>query len=317
MHILIAEDDRASRIMLKNMLQKWDYEVIAVEDGQQAWQILQQEQPPQMAILDWIMPEPDGLELCRRVRSELTSRFNTDQGPQYFSQKQSGYIYLILLSAKASKEDLVQGLEAGADDYIPKPFNADELQARLRVGKRIIDLQTKLLETQEQLQQLARIDHLTCIYNRRAILELLKQELARSRRENLHLSLAMLDIDHFKKVNDQYGHKIGDLVLLECVRRIEEVLRQYDQLGRVGGEEFLIVLPHTNLEQAKQISFRIKDNICSQPIQVQEATINCSASLGVISWELDCNLDQLLIDVDAALYRAKESGRNMVYVQNK
>ncbi|MFO8031879.1 MAG: diguanylate cyclase [Desulfohalobiaceae bacterium] len=312
MQILIAEDDPASRVMLQNMLQKWGYEVIAVEDGSQAWEVLQAEEPPQIAILDWMMPEPDGPQICRLVRERLAPRVDCEQNPECLSLDQPGYIYLILLSAKADKEHLVQGLEAGADDYIPKPFNAEELQARLRVGHRIIDLQTRLLNTQAQLQQLARIDHLTCSYNRRAILELLKQELDRAKRENSQLSLAMLDIDHFKSINDQFGHQIGDLVLQECVRRTEEVLRRYDLLGRFGGEEFLLVLPNTNLNQAKKICTRVKENISNKPIKAQGQEISCTVSLGVSTWQGEISLDQLIMQVDAAMYKAKDDGRNKV-----
>ncbi|MFP4213059.1 MAG: diguanylate cyclase [Desulfohalobiaceae bacterium] len=312
MKILIAEDDPASRVMLQNMLQKWGYQVSAVDDGAKAWEILQTEDPPQMAILDWMMPEPDGPQICRLVREKLTPKLDSGQEAEFLSLDQPGYIYLILLSAKADKEHLVQGLEAGADDYIPKPFNAEELQARLRVGLRIIDLQTRLLNTQAQLQQLARIDHLTCSYNRRAILELLRQELDRADREKNQLSLAMLDIDHFKCINDQYGHQVGDLVLQECVRRSDEVLRKYDLLGRFGGEEFLLLLPNTNLDQAQKICARVKENICSQPIKTQGQEISCSISMGVTVWDRQSSLDQLIMQVDAAMYQAKQQGRNQV-----
>ncbi|MFP4391941.1 MAG: diguanylate cyclase [Desulfohalobiaceae bacterium] len=313
MKILVAEDDPASRVMLQNMLQRWGYEVLAVEDGSRAWEALQAEEPPQIAILDWVMPEPDGLQICRLVRERLAPKPDCDQDPECVDLDQAGYIYLILLSAKAGKEHLVQGLKAGADDYIPKPFNAEELQARLRVGHRIINLQSRLLNTQAQLQQLARIDHLTCSYNRRAILELLKQELNRTRREHGQLSLAMLDIDHFKSINDQFGHQIGDIVLQECIRRTEEILRKYDLVGRFGGEEFLLVFPNTNLEQAEMICTRVKESISSQPIRAQDKKVGCTVSLGVTTWNGQDSLDQLIMQVDAAMYKAKDMGRNMVY----
>jgi diguanylate cyclase (GGDEF)-like protein len=312
MKILVAEDDPASRVMLQSMLHKWGYEVLAVQDGTQAWEALQAEDPPQLAILDWMMPEPDGPQICRLVREKLAPQPDSEQDLNGLSLDQSGYIYLILLSAKAEKEHLVQGLEAGADDYIPKPFNAEELQARLRVGQRIIELQTRLLNTQAQLQQLARVDHLTCSYNRRAILELLKKELERSTREQAPLSLAMLDIDHFKRVNDQFGHQIGDLVLQECVRRADEALRKYDLLGRFGGEEFLLILPNTNLQQAEKICSRVQESICDYPIKAQGKEISCTVSLGFSTWEEGLSLDKLIMRVDAALYKAKEQGRNTV-----
>lgn len=313
MQILIAEDDRASRTMLGSMLHKWGYEVIAVEDGQQAWEILKGEDSPQLAILDWMMPEPDGVELCRKVRGLATSPEEAaDEGSDGESVPSQQYTYIILLSAKPQKEDMITGLEAGADDYIVKPFNADELQARLRAGRRIVDLHNKLLTTQHKLRHLARIDYLTSILNRRAIIERLQQEMARSRRENTPQCLAMLDIDHFKTVNDTHGHHFGDKVLVEFVARVQSVLREYDILGRFGGEEFLLIIPGSDLSHASEICERIRTAVGMRELQILSQTLHITVSIGVADWDGRASLDELITLVDDALYKAKGQGRDRI-----
>ena len=199
MRILIAEDDPTSRLILEGVLKKWGYVVEAVSDGSQAWERLQTDNPPRLVILDWMMPGFSGPELCSMIRAH--------------TREEDPYIYCILLSAKSKKEHIVKGMEAGADDYIIKPFDQHELRVRIRAGQRIIDLQSALRETREKLLQQSRIDPLTEIFNRRAIFERLRVELDRSRREQTSVSLFMLDIDHFKSVNDTYGHLAGDHVL--------------------------------------------------------------------------------------------------------
>jgi len=313
MKILIAEDDRASRIMLNSMLSKWGYEVVAVDDGSQAREVLLEEDPPQLAILDWMMPAPDGVELCRLVRNKESPNVSDDHEENaYFQANPRYYIYIILLSAKAQREDMIQGLDAGADDYITKPFNAEELQARIRAGLRIVDLQNQLINTQKRLQHLARIDYLTGIFNRRAIIERLKQEMARSTREKAPLSLAILDIDHFKRVNDTLGHHTGDGVLVECVRRMQELLREYDILGRFGGEEFLLIIPGTNEHQSLEICERIRQRIGERSMDIECHSVTVTMSMGLTTWRQEISLDDLITKVDDALYRAKGCGRNQI-----
>ena len=313
MRILIAEDDRASRTMLGSMLTKWGYEVIAVEDGQKAWEVLKGDDSPQLAILDWMMPEPDGVELCRKVRAMTFSRDQTaEEGPDAETAPSQQYTYIILLSAKPQKEDMVTGLEAGADDYIVKPFNADELQARLRAGRRIVDLHNKLLTTQHKLRHLARIDFLTNIMNRRAIIERLKQEMARTKRWKASLCLAMLDIDHFKHLNDTYGHSFGDRVLVEFVGRVQSGLRAYDILGRFGGEEFLLIIPGSDSECAVEICERIRLSVGGNDLNISDQTLRITVSIGVAAWDGQATLDELITLVDDALYKAKGLGRDRI-----
>lgn len=218
--ILVAEDDPISRHLLCAWLKEWNYRVVAADNGLDAWNILQQEDAPQIAILDWMMPAVDGPELCRRLRA----------------QNRGFYRYLLLVTAKARKEDIVEGLEAGADDYLTKPFDAEELRARIRAGERIVQLERALKQARDALQFEAAHDPLTGVWNHGAILELLQREVQRSRRTADHLGVMMADLDDFKTVNDSYGHQVGDVVLQECALRMVGEFRDYDWVGRYGGK---------------------------------------------------------------------------------
>jgi len=217
--VLIADDDPVSRLVLESFLADWNHETVVATDGAQAWKVLQEEDSPSLAILDWMMPHMDGPQICRELRRRLNRE----------------YVYIILLTAKAQKQDLIDGLEAGADDYLAKPFDKSELKARLRAGARIIELQRQLLVAQEALREQATHDSLTGAFNRPAILEILQRELARREREHSSLCLAIADIDHFKAVNDIHGHQVGDVVLREVISRFRSETRRYDSIGRYGG----------------------------------------------------------------------------------
>src|SRR6266576_3893930 len=215
--VLIAEDDPVFRGMLQSCLQRWNYKVRACANGLDAWNVLQQEHAPQMAILDWMMAGMDGIEMCKRIRR----------------LQQDPYRYVLLLTAKDDKHDVVQGLEAGADDYLTKPFNVDELHARVRVGKRILELQKELIQARESLRFEALHDHLTGLWNRGAVLNLLQREEQRRQRSGEALGVIMVDVDHFKAINDSYGHLVGDVVLTEVARRLTASVRGYDSVGRL------------------------------------------------------------------------------------
>src|SRR5690349_18177056 len=218
--ILIAEDDPLSRRMLQSFLAKWDYEVIAAGTGTEALAALEQENAPPLAVLDWMMPGMEGPEVCREIRRHPERR----------------YVYVILLTARSQKEDLLKGLEAGADDYLTKPFDAQEFRARLRVGQRILDLQHNLLTATDELRFRATHDMLTGICNRASVLDALAREGSRQEREGGSFGVIMADLDHFKSVNDTYGHMAGDIVLKEAARRMTACVRPYDTVGRYGGE---------------------------------------------------------------------------------
>jgi two-component system cell cycle response regulator len=296
--ILIAEDDPVSRRLLEATLNKWGYSVITCVDGQMAWQALQQPDAPSLAILDWMMPEMDGVQVCREVRKRPTEP----------------YIYLILLTAKNQKADIIAGLAAGADDYIVKPFDANELRMRLRAGRRILDLQAELIFAREALREQATHDSLTRLWNRAAILEILGQELDRAKRVSAPLSIILADLDHFKCINDAYGHLAGDTVLREVARRMRAALRPYDGIGRYGGEEFLLVLPDCDTSGAITLAERLRLAIGSEAMVLAEGVIPVTLSLGVATSVAVEEMQTFIGAADAALYRAKYSGRNRIEI---
>jgi two-component system, cell cycle response regulator len=294
--VLIAEDNPVSRRLLEATLSKWGYEVFACADGWEAWQVLQQPDPPSLAILDWMMPRMDGIQVCREVRKQAAEP----------------YIYLILLTARNQKTDIITGLEAGADDYIIKPFDANELRMRLRAGRRILDLQTELIYAREKLRERATSDSLTCLWNRAAILEILQQELERAQRADMTLSILLGDLDHFKRINDTYGHLAGDVVLRETAHRMRATVRPYDRIGRYGGEEFLLVLPDCPVPGALALAERLRLAVGGEGIALAEGMVSVTLSLGIATSEMAGEIPDLLSAADAALYRAKHHGRNCV-----
>jgi diguanylate cyclase (GGDEF)-like protein len=218
----------------------------------------------------------------------------------------------LLFTSKDDKEDVVTGLEAGADDYLTKPFNQRDLQARLRVGWRILDLQDGLIRAGEQLRFQATHDALTGIWNRAALLDLLQREIERARRSRSSTGLLMLDLDHFKKINDTYGHLTGDVVLREVALRVTQVVRSYDFVGRYGGEEFLVVLPDCDANNALQSAERIRTAIAAQPILASSTEIPVTVSLGATAamFSTPSESEKMLATADTALYQAKNAGRN-------
>ncbi len=283
------------RRILQSWLQNWGHEVLIAENGARAWDILQQEQPPELLILDWIMPEVDGTELCRRIRGQQRSR----------------YQYILLVTGKNDRQDVVRGLDARADDYLTKPFDRDELRARLRVGKRILDLQDSLIHAREELRFQATHDVLTGLWNRGALMELLNHELDRSRRANAPTAVLMLDLDHFKRINDTYGHLAGDAVLKEAAQRLTRAIRSYDCAGRYGGEEFLVVLPGCDRGQTQNTAERIRSEIGGSPVLAAGAKISFTASIGAtVADGGSCSPAEILAAADTALYEAKNAGRD-------
>lgn len=299
MKLLIAEDDLTSRTMLTMVTKSWGYKPIAVEDGEAAWQALQSEDPPRLLLLDWMMPKLDGLALCQRIRDQES------QDPPF----------IVLLTARTETDDIVTGLDAGANEYISKPIANAELRARLQVGKRMLDLQAELHQTREALAYQAYHDALTGLLNRRAVMEGLEEERSRVTREMSTICVAMCDIDHFKGVNDTYGHQLGDAVLHEVGQRITQSLRPYDKVGRYGGEEFLIILPMES-EHADMPLERVRQAISESPFEYEGASIQVTMSAGATILKRDDKRDSsaLIADADAALYQAKDAGRNRLII---
>lgn len=299
MKILIAEDDATTRQLLKTILIKWGYDVIDTSNGNEAWQALQAEEAPRLAILDWRIPGIDGTEICRKIRQESNEH----------------YTYMILLTAQDRDEDLVTGMEAGADDYITKPFKTSELKVRLRAGRRIIELQNELIAAREILKKQAAHDSLTGLLNRGEILRILKNELAKAVREGHPVGLIMADLDSFKKINDTYGHITGDVVLRLTSERMLSLMRSYDFVGRYGGEEFLIILPGCDQQGAVALAERLRQSVSDMGMNTPEGIIPVTISLGVtLSDPERQDMDSLIKSADSALYQAKKNGRNRVEI---
>jgi diguanylate cyclase (GGDEF)-like protein len=223
------------------------------------------------------------------------------------------YTYILLLTGKGSKGETIEGLDAGADDYVVKPFDEHELQVRLRAGKRIVDLQMDLLRAREELRERANKDLLTMLPNRAAVFAALEKELSRCHRDHRTVGVILLDIDHFKKINDTYGHFAGDAVLRETAARLRLNMRPYDHVGRYGGEEFLIVLPNVDLEQAAHQAERLRAKLSASSMMVDGGEMQVSASFGVtVSDGSERSSDIFVRVADQALYKAKASGRNCV-----
>jgi diguanylate cyclase (GGDEF)-like protein len=298
MKILVAEDNADFRFGLQHVLKGWGYEVVPVADGVGAWQRLQEPDGPKIALLDWLMPGLDGPEVCREVRR----------------RPGGAYIYLILLTGRANQQDVILGLEAGADEYLVKPVDLCELRARLRTGQRIIGLQEQLLAAQEALRHEASHDPLTGLWNRAVILDRLERELARGRREAKAVGVLMVDVDHFKRINDTHGHPAGDAVLREVSRRLPAAVRTYDTVGRYGGEEFLLVLPECDADRTAQLGERLRQAVAAAPLDLPGAAIRVTISVGGAATGQPERADAatLVRAADAALYRAKRRGRNRV-----
>jgi two-component system cell cycle response regulator len=300
MRVLIADDDAVARRLLEVTLTHWGYQVLAVASGSEAIQALQAPDAPSLAILDWEMPGLEGVEVCRQSRRQAEGR----------------YTYIILLTARNRREDIVEGLQSGADDYVIKPFDTYELQARVRAASRIVELQDQLIASRDALEVQATHDPLTGLWNRRAIFEILGREIARSQRQGTPLAVILADVDRFKHINDTHGHLAGDEVLRDIARRMATRLRPYDSIGRFGGEEFMIVAPECHTASPESLAERIRAIIEQTPVFLGDRNLHVTLSLGVaVSGAGRPDLqDALLRAADAALYRAKQEGRNRVAV---
>jgi two-component system cell cycle response regulator len=298
MRILIVDDDEEYLKLLRMILERQGHVVFEAANGLQAWNQLQTETIP-LVITDWMLPELDGVELTRRIRK---ANFPY-------------YIYLILLTAKKTLNDIVDGLEAGADDYLTKPFDVSEFRARIGIGERILNLEARLRESLHQLASLASHDSLTGLLNRRALYEIIEKEQNRTLNAGIPLSVVMIDLDHFKLINDQYGHLVGDEVLCQVAKMIMERKRSSDHAGRWGGEEFLLVLPGANVQEAGYVAERMRVAIGSLSIPLKDGRmVSVKASLGAASTVPgeEFSLERLIEGADKALYMAKAAGRDLV-----
>lgn len=299
MKVLIADDDPMFCLLFESIIKKMGFDIIIANDGDEALKILQSDDAPELAILDWVMPKLDGIDVCKKMRE-------CNNEP---------YKYIILVTSKDDQKNIIQGMEAGADDYITKPFSKQELSVRINAGKRIINLQKQLIDAREHMRYQATYDKLTGIFNRAAIFEFLSKELSRAKRAKTSLGVVLLDLDHFKKINDTYGHLAGDEVLKTASQLIQSSIRPYDRAGRYGGEEFIIILPDADIDESIIVAERIRKSIEKATIATAEGSIDITVSLGVtaINKEYDNdNLNSIIKTADMALYTAKNSGRNRV-----
>ena len=293
--VLIAEDDTVTRLILKHWIMRWGYEIVVVENGNDAWEVLQQEFPPEVVIVDWAMPGIDGIELCRRLRN----------------RSRSYYHYILMITGRSDELDVVHALESGADDCLGKPFGEAELRARLLVASRILALQNELIHSREELRSQAMRDGLTGLWNRTTFLDLFKRELERAGRTSGRTGLLLLDLDNFKHVNDTYGHLAGDAVLKEAAHRLRQNVRSYDFVGRYGGEEFFVALPGACKEQLCHRAELIRRAICAEPFGTAQGDLKVTLSVGATVAEAgETSVFDALAAADIGLYRAKNSGRN-------
>lgn len=295
MNVLIAEDDPVSCRIIEATLRKWGYDVVVARDGKEAMKVLKYAEAPRLAILDWMMPGMDGIEICREVR----------KGPN------QPYTYIILLTAKSQKQDMLAGLDAGADDYITKPFDSHELKARLRAGNRIMDLQDELLSMREELENQATHDFLTGLPNRLLFSDRLNQKIVAARRNQGALAVMFLDLDRFKLVNDALGHKIGDLLLQQTADRLVRCPRDVDTVARMGGDEFTIIVSDVkNPTDALRVAERFLDCF-SMPFEIEGHQLFVTASLGISIYPAHgSDVETLVRNADSAMYHAKKLGGN-------
>ena len=293
MKILLVEDSYLERTKLGCFLTDWGLEHVAVGSGTEALKQIESAEPPDLVLLDWLLPGLDGIDVLRRIRK----------------LSQGNYIYAVMLTAKAHKQDRIKAMEAGADDYLAKPVDPAELRSRIMVGKRILELQ-------QSLRFAATHDFLTTLLNRSEIIAALEREVSRGARDDKPASIILADIDHFKHVNDTLGHAAGDEVLKEVARRLKADLRPYDVVGRYGGEEFLLILPGCNLANGSRRADDIRKLVAAKSISAPAGEISVTISLGVTSTGHSryCTPAEFLQEADSSLYAAKKSGRNRVEV---
>ncbi len=293
MKILLVEDSYIERRKIGAYLDDWGLEHVDVGSGTEAIKLLEAENPPDLALLDWLLPGLDGIDVLRRIRK----------------LSQGNYVYTVMLTAKSQKKDRHTAMEAGADDYLSKPVDPAELRQRIMVGKRILELQ-------QSLRFAATHDFLTNLLNRSEILAAMEREFSRSGREGKPTTVILADIDHFKRVNDSLGHAAGDEVLKEVARRLKVDLRPYDLVGRYGGEEFLVILPGCSLTHGARRADAIRCLVAKDPISTAFGNAPTTISMGVTATTTarDHTVAEFLREADVSLYAAKNNGRNRVEI---
>lgn len=294
--LLLVEDDQDYRQLLEKKLKSSGYDVISASNGLKALELMEIHEI-RLLITDWSMPIMSGLDLIKSVRSDTSKP----------------YVYIIVLSAYSTIKDIVKGIDVGSDDYLTKPFSFIELEARIKIGERIINLESRLQNSINEQLHMAQIDHLTKIFNRRYLFEIGEQLFNQGQRYKHQMALLMIDIDRFKNVNDTHGHHIGDETLISIARRFSESIREVDILGRFGGEEFIVLMPETKAKGAQIVAERMRASISAEPLKTSGPKISLTISVGIAVQESATeNLEALVKKADVALYQSKRAGRNRV-----
>lgn len=292
MKILVADDDPVNRRLLEILLSKWGFDVMVASDGNEAWRALQNPAHPRIAILDWMMPGMDGVEVCSKIREDKT------RAP----------MYLLLLTAKQATEDANGRFESVADDYLAKPYAAHELKARLRAARRILELEDQIEGARDNMKVETTHDPLTGLWNRSSILEILHREIHRARRQSSSLAVLVIDIDHLRQINQQHGHLAGDAVMREAARRIRGSVRTYDSVGRYNGGQFAIISPACDRSGAMSQALRLQGTICQEAFKTFKGDLPVTISMGIAVGCNDHQAHELISSAEAALANAKKSG---------
>ncbi len=297
--VLVADDSAVSRKLVEQTLSEKQYSLVFAKSGRETVDLFA-EYHPALVIVDWIMPDLSGIEICKHIRSKT----------------QASYTYIILLTGKSEKDSVVEGLAAGADDYLTKPFHPEELIARVGVGLRIMELQREIEVKNAILQELALTDPLTSLPNRRGIEDWAARQLNGAARYGFSFWVALADLDHFKTVNDAHGHDAGDTVLKRFSQILKKKSRRSDICGRIGGEEFLFVLTHATKEDALRVIDSIRAEFEATKFNFNGNSLTVTASFGLVGFAgtKAPDFNRLVTDADSALYSAKRLGRNRVEV---
>jgi two-component system, cell cycle response regulator len=299
--VLVADDSAVYRKLVEQTLHQDQYSLLLAKTGQAAIEIFEQHHPA-LVITDWMMPDLTGIELCQRIRASL----------------KDAYTYIIILTSISEKENVVEGLAAGADDYLTKPFHPGELSARVAVGRRMVDLHRQIEAKNRLLRELALTDALTSLPNRRAIEEWSSRQLSGAARHGFSFWVAIADLDNFKRVNDTYGHDAGDAVLKGFGEILKANTRSSDICGRIGGEEFLMVFTHAKPEDVRVVVERILHRFREREFSFGGQTIRVTASFGIAGFQgrVTPEFAKLVNQADEALYAAKRAGRDRIEVRS-
>ena len=301
--VVLIDDDPAILRLLVKVLGRKGMEIIPCSTGAEGLAVLEREDW-ELCLLDRGLPDLDGIEICRRIKAD--ARFDARQ--------------VIMLSGYSSLESRVEALNLGADDYITKPFHPTELLARVNASRRVVEMQQQLVDMAKQLERLSAHDDLTGIFNRRHFGATLDHAFDHSNRYHRPLSVAIIDVDRFKDINDSFGHQIGDAVLTEVAKRFSDSVRSSDYLARYGGEEFVVLLPETQLDDAVSFGEKLRDAVASAPVPIaggRELPVTVSVGTASLTHTQFNAPEEMLAAADQALYRAKRNGRNRVEAERR